>query len=206
MYVLFLFRRWYDRHSDPKKYEKKKSDHNLSGKKRGRLSVCLRLRFESEVKISVRNSQNWAGHRNNATCSPHSIRLGIVFLVELISATDIDRLLLCWRLSTPIFTLIGNDDFWSFHLYFRPKISPKIDNLEFSWISRRDRVGFPDRLDLHMRYCCAAVSASNVLSPTRYVAVVDEIRIYGWILWDPIPSFIFYDSIWKNNRSSYVVW
>ena len=39
-------------------------------------------------------------------------------------------------------------------------MSPKIGDLELSWISRRDRVGFPKCLDLHM-HCCATVSASN---------------------------------------------
>ena len=43
----------------------------------------------------------------------------------------------------PIFALIGNDDFWSCDPDFRPKMSPKNGNFEFSWISRRDRIGFP---------------------------------------------------------------
>ena len=34
---------------------------------------------------------------------------------ELGSANDIDRLLVSSGLSTPILTLIGNDDFWSCH-------------------------------------------------------------------------------------------
>ena len=50
---------------------------------------------------------------------------------ELGSATDIDRLLASSGLSTPIFALIGNDDFWSCHTDFRPKMSPKIGNFEF---------------------------------------------------------------------------
>ena len=48
---------------------------------------------------------------------------------ELGNATDIDRLLVYSRLSTPIFTLIVNDDFWGCHADFRPKMSPKIGNL-----------------------------------------------------------------------------
>ena len=50
--------------------------------------------------------------------------------------------------------------FWSCHTDIRPKMSPKNGNFEFSWISRRDRVGFPNCLDLHMFYC-ETVSASN---------------------------------------------
>ena len=51
---------------------------------------------------------------------------------ELGSATDIDRLLVSsGLLSTPIFTLIGNDDFWSCPRDFRPKMSSKDDNLYF---------------------------------------------------------------------------
>ena len=49
---------------------------------------------------------------------------------------------------TPIFTLIGNNDFWSCHTDFGPKMSPKIGKFESSWISRRDRVGFSNCLDL----------------------------------------------------------
>ena len=44
---------------------------------------------------------------------------------ELGSATDIDRLLVSSGLSTPIFSLIGNDDFWSCHTDCRPKLLPK---------------------------------------------------------------------------------
>ena len=71
---------------------------------------------------------------------------------ELGNAADIDRLLVAsgLQLSTPIFTLIGNDDFWSCRTDLRPKISPKIDNFEFSGISRRDRGGFPNCLKLHI--------------------------------------------------------
>ena len=42
----------------------------------------------------------------------------------------------------------------------RQKMSRKISHFEFSWISRRDRVGFANCLDLHM-HRCATVSASN---------------------------------------------
>ena len=56
--------------NNPKKY---KIDHILSenGKRGGKLTVSLHLRFKYEVEISNRNSQNrnWAGHRSNATCS-----------------------------------------------------------------------------------------------------------------------------------------
>ena len=62
LFLCFLFER-YDRYNDPEKY---KSDRNLSEKKitkEGSLSVCLHMRYKYEVKISDRNSQNWAGHR-----------------------------------------------------------------------------------------------------------------------------------------------
>ena len=82
---------------------------------------------------------------------------------ELGSAADIDRLLVSSGLSTPIFAFIGNDDFWSCHTYFKPKMSPQNGNFnEFSSVSRRDRVGFPNCLDLHTLYAllCHSVSAS----------------------------------------------
>ena len=44
---------------------------------------------------------------------------------ELGSENDIDRLLASSELSTPIFTLIGNNDSWSCRRDFRPKTSPK---------------------------------------------------------------------------------
>ena len=67
------------------------------------------------------------------------------------SATDIGSLLAPSGLSTPIFTLIGNDDFWSCHADFRPKTSPKNGNFEFCWITRRDLciVEFSNCSDLH---------------------------------------------------------
>ena len=57
---------------------------------------------------------------------------------ELRSATDIDRLLVPSGLSTPIFTVIVKDVFWSCHrpADFRPKMSPKIGDFEFSCMSR----------------------------------------------------------------------
>ena len=86
------------------------------------------------------NSQNRARHRNNATCSHHylfnvyQVRTLLVLQYlffdgdELGSATDIDRLqrLQDYVYSTiPNFTLIWNDDFWSWYTYFGPKLSPK---------------------------------------------------------------------------------
>ena len=44
--------------------------------------------------------------------------------VQLISTVSLSS-----GLSTPIFTLIVNDDFWGCHADFRPKMSPKIGNL-----------------------------------------------------------------------------
>ena len=50
---------------------------------------------------------------------------------ELGSTIDIDRPLVSSGLSTPIFTLIGNKDFWSCHTDFRPEMSPKIGIFSF---------------------------------------------------------------------------
>ena len=95
--------------------------------------------------------------------------IGIVFWSYLFDGWRIGRcnwhrsspcLLVSSELSTPIFPLIVNDDFWSGHIDFGPKMSPKIGKFGFPWISRRDRVGFPNCLDLHMHYC-ATVSASK---------------------------------------------
>ena len=36
---------------------------------KGRLPICAHMRFKYEVTISDRNSQNWAEHGKNATCS-----------------------------------------------------------------------------------------------------------------------------------------
>ena len=44
---------------------------------------------------------------------------------ELGRATDKDRLLVFSGLSTPIFTLIRNDDFWNCQTGFKQKISLK---------------------------------------------------------------------------------
>ena len=76
-------------------------------------------------------------------------------------ATDIDRLLVYPGLPTPILTLTENDDFWGCPTDFWSKFRQKNgDNFEFSWISRQDRVGFPNCLDLHI-HCCATVNAAN---------------------------------------------
>ena len=87
---------------------------------------------------------------------------------ELGSETDMDSLFVSSGWSAPIFTLIGNDDFWSCRAHFRPKMSPKLGNFGCSWISRRNRVGFSNCLDLHILYTSvlrmhygARVSASN---------------------------------------------
>ena len=61
---------------------------------------------------------------------------------ELTSATDIDRLLGYSALSTPIFILIGKEDFFEPSYGFYVKMSPKKGTFEVSWISRRGRVGF----------------------------------------------------------------
>ena len=109
------------------------------------------MRFKHEVKNSDWNSQNWAGRRSNVTCSHHYLFnvwepfFWSYFLMgdKAGGATDIDRFLASWGLPTPIFTSIGNDDFWSCPTDFMPTLSrPKMIIL-LSCISRRDRVGFP---------------------------------------------------------------
>ena len=77
---------------------------------------------------------------------------------ELGSATDIDPL--CLQGLYTNFHLDRERRFLELSSDFGPKMSPKIGNLEFSWISRRHRVGFSTCLDLHVQYC-ATVSASN---------------------------------------------
>ena len=83
-------------------------------------------------------------------------------------------------LSTPIFALIKKDNFWSCPTRdFRAKLSPKIGDFEFGWISLRDRVGFSNCLDLRMHYF-VAVSASNfhvlIYSSWRDSALRSNIR------------------------------
>ena len=84
-FVLFLSER-YDRYNDPKKMQK--SDHNFSERRLKKLAGLFHLctnavKLKHEAKISDRNSQNWAGHRSNATCSHHYLYwcIGTVFLV-----------------------------------------------------------------------------------------------------------------------------
>ena len=64
----------------------------------------------------------------------------------------------------------------------RPKMSPKIGNFEFYWISRRVRVGFSNCFDLHMHYY-ATVSASNfqVLVCCGWRKSINEAYLlFGW--------------------------
>ena len=114
----------------------------LGKKVAGFPSMCIYMRFKHDVKVSDRNSQNWAGHRSNATCSHHYSsclmyrkrcfgRFCINRGDKLGSATDIDRHLVSSGPSTPFFNLIGNDDFWSCHIDLRPKMSPTNGNFEF---------------------------------------------------------------------------
>ena len=105
------------------------------------------------------------------TCSMYRNRFGggayLLMGDELGSATDIDRLLAFSGQSTPNFTLIRNDDFFSCHTDVRPKMSPKIGKFGVSWMSRCHRVGFylVNYLDLHINYC-AGVSVSDLQGPT----------------------------------------
>ena len=109
-----------------------KSDHNLSEKKRGQ-GFCLHTLFNYEINSSGPNSRNWAGHRSNATCSHHYLFhvpelffwLWLSMGDELGGATVVDRLRVCSGLSTPIFSLIGDDFFSNCHTDFRPKMSRK---------------------------------------------------------------------------------
>ena len=81
------------------------------------------------------------------TCSVSRNRFFLLLLSYLLmgdesgSATDIDRLLVFSGLSTPNFTFIGND-FLELSYGFLAKNIAKIGTFEFSWISRRCRVGF----------------------------------------------------------------
>ena len=77
----------------------------------------------------------------------------------------------------------GTTYFRSCHTAFRPKLPPKIGNFEFSWISRRDRIGLSNCLDLHMHYR-ATVSASNfqvlICSGWWDSTLWSFIRFFGW--------------------------
>ena len=93
-------------------------------------SVALFFRLQRGLKKHMREIQM----PNSAACSHTTCLMdrnrvfGSYLLVsdELGSATGIDRLLVSsGLLSTPIFTLIENDDFWSCHTDFGPKMSPK---------------------------------------------------------------------------------
>ena len=77
---------------------------------------------------------------------------------ELGSATDIDRLLVSSELSTAIFDLIGNDDFWSCHRDFRPKMSPKYGNLSF--------VGYLGEIESDFQTVWACICTTNIV-PVR---------------------------------------
>ena len=93
---------------------------------------------------------------------------------ELGSATDIDRLLVPSGLSTPIATLIGNDDFWSCHTYFRLTMSPKIGNFEFF-------LGYFCEIEsesLSAWACMCTIVPRSVLPIVKsHSAVVDEVRL-----------------------------
>ena len=96
-------------------------------KQQGRHSIPLHVRFKDELKNSDRNSQNERGIvviplvliTINSTCLCVGTVFGSYLMMghELGSATDINRLLVSSALSTPIFTLLGKDDFWSCHTH-----------------------------------------------------------------------------------------
>ena len=171
----------YDGYNDPKKY---KSDHNLCERnknKKGRFSICVHKQIWGKKKS---DRTKGARHRRNATCSRHILSQfngyepflvipGISSWLEFRSATNIDRLLLFSTLSTPTFTLLGNDC-RSCHTNFRPKLCPKIGNFEFSpdisarW-SRTQKLFGPART---LYFLCSGqwlqFSSPNLLWLTRY--------------------------------------
>ena len=125
-FLYFIFRDMIDL-TIKKKPKRPKFVKTKKQKPYGRHSIPLNVRFKDELKNSDRNSQNWAWHRsiNNATFPittsfMYRNRFGLYLVMgdELGSATDIDRLLVSSGLSTPYFTLIGKDDFWSCHTRF----------------------------------------------------------------------------------------
>ena len=99
--------------------------------------------------------------------------------------TEIDRLLVSSELSAPIFTSTGNDDLWSCRTDLYAKNAPKNGDFEFSWTSRRVRVGFSNCLDLLMNYHgqCFQFSSQNL----QWLTSFDFKKLYplfGWAyLW-----------------------
>ena len=96
-------------------------------------------------------------------------------------ATDIDRLLVSSKLSTPIFTLFGNDVFFFTVIQILAKNVAK-KYLVFSWISRRDRVGLSNCLDDLHEYallCHGQLPTPNLEWLTRF----DCIKFYPHFRW-----------------------
>ena len=99
---------------DPKKF---KSDHNSSEKSgAGFPCVCTcgsNTRSKSQIETSKIEMGIAAMPLLLITCEMYITLMGD----EFGRATDIDRLLAFSELSTPNLTVIGNNDFWSCHIY-----------------------------------------------------------------------------------------
>ena len=97
------------------------------------------------------------------------------------NATDIDRLLVSSKLSTPILALFGNDVFFFTVIQILAKNVAK-KYLVFSWISRRDRVGLSNCLDDLHEYallCHGQLPTPNLEWLTRF----DCIKFYPHFRW-----------------------
>ena len=112
----------------------------------------------ARLKITIETRKNWAGHqhRSDAPCSHHyllNVLYGDRFFGHVSWWWRIGRR--NWYRSSPCVsrTLVYTNFYLDQEgqiLELAPKLSPNIVLFCFSWISRQDRVGFPNCLDLHM--------------------------------------------------------
>ena len=176
--------------------KKYKSGHNMfEEKKKNELSVCLHMRFKYEVTISDRTRKIERGIAllmmplvliTTVLVLMYSDRLWSYLLMshELGSATDMDRLFVSSGLSKPIFTLIGNDGFWSCHSDFWPKMSSKIGNFECSWISRQRSCRIPKQFGLHIILLLCHCQCFQFSSPNlEWLTGFDFRKLHPFLYW-----------------------
>ena len=134
-FLFFVLSERYDRCNDSKK---PKCHDNLSEKKRQAFHLGA---YAVQARGNKFRSKFAKIERGIAVVSLVLISNGLMYRDrhglhrsmgdELGIVTDSDCLLVSSGLSTPIFTLLGKDDFWICHKDFRPKTSPKLVNLSF---------------------------------------------------------------------------
>ena len=85
-------------------------------------------------------------------------------------------------LPTPNFHVVeGIWQFLSCHADFRTNTPPKMSNSEISWISRRDRVGFSNCLDLFYHYTTILPGSVLIYSDGRDTTLRTFIRAGIWV-------------------------